>query len=53
MFKEKIKKWLDRLAEQNKKEFGNRRPNCCDLTSAQLYHDKNRVMAKTNTISES
>jgi len=53
MFKEKIKKWLDRLAEQNKKQFGNRRPNCCDLTSDQLYHNKNEIKEKIIRVSES
>lgn len=29
-----IKNWLDRLAEENEKSFGNGRLDCCDLNKS-------------------
>lgn len=31
MFKEKIKKWLEKIAKENKEQFGQGRLDCCNL----------------------
>ncbi len=36
-----IKNWLERLAKQNEKNFGNGRLDCCDLNKSKITNTQN------------
>lgn len=38
IIKDKINAFLERLAESNKKEFGTKRMDCCDLKDHSVKH---------------
>jgi hypothetical protein len=42
MLFKKIKKWLEKLAEQNDSKFRNQRLDCCNL-NRQTRHRKSRI----------
>ncbi len=44
MIKEKIKKWLEKVAKENKEQFGYRRLDCCDLN-----RNRGLITVKKNT----
>ena len=43
MLKQKIKKWLDRVAEENKNQFGNDRPDCCNINNQHRRRKNNHI----------
>lgn len=44
--KEKIKKFFEKLAEANEKEFGNERLDCCEVGKKQNKDKKKHANAK-------
>jgi hypothetical protein len=44
MFK-KVKKWLEKMAEQNEKRYGNQKLDCCGMNRNSLHGGAKRPVA--------
>lgn len=48
IMKEKIKKWLDKLASANQETFGTGRMDCCELNRKPAPVQKGNKISKSN-----